>query len=77
MLESSLRDIMDRIQAKDADFHDLGNQLQFETENYLDLSGRVDSRLDLAIQHAGTFYSLKSRIESMKEEAELQPEPLP
>ena len=67
MLESSLREIMDKSLAKGASPMVLNEILAFEMNNYNDLSGRIDSSLNQAIRQAETFYSLKPSIDSIRD----------
>ena len=71
MLESSLRDIMDRSLAKESIPPELEEILAFEMDIYNDLSLRIDSSLDQAIRQAGIFYSLKPRIDSIRDKVRL------
>ena len=71
MLESSLREIMDQIQSREADLKSLETRLQFEIDNYRDLSRRIDSSLNIAIRQAETFYRLKPEIDRIREQVQL------
>jgi hypothetical protein len=68
LLENSLLEIIDQVQGKKPDRHKLRKRLQFEKHNLLDLSTRIDSSLDLALQQAETFYALKPEINKIKEQ---------
>ena len=73
-LESSLREIMDKVESNDSDLQSLEDLLKFELDNYLDLSIRIDSSMALAIRQAEIFYSLKPEIEKIKELTEPIPD---
>lgn len=79
LLETSLHEIMDQVQSKDADPEKLHELLQFEIDNYEDLSSRIDSSMDIAIRQAGIFYTLKPEIDRMmKRIVQAQvPDPIP
>ena len=77
LLESSLLEIMDRVQSKEADLLKLYELLNFEIDNLEDLSGRIDSSMDLAIRKAEIFYTLKPEIDLIKERFGRIPEPKP
>lgn len=79
LLETSLYEIMDQVQSKDADPEKLHELLQFEIDNYEDLSRRIDSSLDIAIRQAGILYTLKPEIDRMMEGiVQVQvPDPIP
>ncbi|MFC2112065.1 hypothetical protein ACFLTA_02250 [Bacteroidota bacterium] len=77
LLESSLREIMEQVESKEANLKDLEKMLDFEIENYIDLSKRIDSSLDLAIHQAETFYSLKPEIDKIKQGLDSLADPIP
>ncbi|MFC2081204.1 hypothetical protein ACFLR8_03240 [Bacteroidota bacterium] len=77
LLESSLREIMVRIQSKEAELVNLHELLHLENDNYAKLSRRIDSSMDLAILHAEVFYSLKPGIDKMRGQIDLVPDPTP
>jgi hypothetical protein len=71
MLESSLREIMEQARLKKSVPGALERRLDFETDNYRDLSTRIDSSLHQAIRQAETFYSLKHEIDRFREQYRL------
>jgi hypothetical protein len=68
ILESSLREIMEKASLRKADRAALEERLEFESENYRDLSARIDSSLNLAIRQAETYYSLKPEINGLRDQ---------
>jgi len=75
LLENSLLEIIDQVQGKNPDRHKLTARLQFEKDNLLDLSTRIESSLDLALLQAELFYALKPEINKIKEQFVQGPDP--
>jgi len=75
LMENSLLEIIDQVQGKNPDRHKLRERLQFEKDNLLDLSGRIDSSIDLALQQAEIFYALKPEINKIREQYVPGPDP--
>jgi hypothetical protein len=71
MLESSLREIMEQAGLKKSGPGALEKRLEFETDNYRDLSTRIDSSLNQAIRQAEIFYILKPGIDRIREQFRL------
>ncbi len=77
LLESSLRDIMEKSRLKNADLEELKSRFRFELENYRDLSNRIDSSIRVATRQAEIYHSLKPEINRIKEGVDSIPNPLP
>jgi hypothetical protein len=71
MIESSLREIMDLSGTRDQDPQELKKRLSFETDNYEDLSQRVDSSLNQAMRQAEEYYSIKPGINRLLDQYRL------
>lgn len=73
-LESTLRDLMTDITNEESNPEKIREQLDFELNIYTDLSFRVDSSMEVAINQARIFYELKPEIENLKEQFNDPPE---
>ncbi len=62
----------EQIQSEEGDKNNLRKELVLEIEYYNDLHSRIDSSLELAIQQAVVFYTLKPEIDRIKDENSMQ-----
>ena len=74
-LESEVRELIEDIRREESDPGKVRELLDFELGIYTDLSARIDSSMELAINQARIFYQLKPEIENLKEQFRDPPEP--
>ncbi len=77
LLEYALRDIMEQVRMKNADLESLESMFLFELENFNDLSGRMDSSINLAMHQAEIYYAIKPGIRKIMEGMDSIPDQMP